>query len=142
MTVDEWCSTGAHMDCHGTVQGAAARLHPGYTYLEPVYEPFDILTADPDRLHWHSEYPRRVSKPSPPDLKVIELADYVVRFVASDGACMSLVQLWMQPNDYTPAREPLLVCEIHVLDRLRDVGCAEVERRAFALPMRRKQFST
>ena len=130
------------MDFHGTVQGAAARLYVGYTYLEPVDEPVDIWHLDPDRLHWHSEYPRMVSKPSHPDLKVVELADYVVRFVASDGACMSLVQLWMQPNKDTTAREPLLVCELHVLDRLRDVACTEAERRAFALPMRRKQAST
>ena len=130
------------MDCHGTVQGESARIYYGYTYLEPVEEPVDIWRLDPDRLHWHSEYPRTVSKPSPPNLKVVELADYVVRFGSMDGICMSLVQLWMQPNDYTPAREPLLVCEFHVSRWLRAEACKEAERRAFALPMRRKQAST
>ena len=106
------------MDYPGTVQGEAARLYACYTYRKPVMVPVDIWHLDPERLHPAHEYPRSVNPPSQPNMQTVELADYVVRFCASGNDGMSTVQVWMQPNDYTAARKPLMVCEFQVPNAL------------------------
>lgn len=124
------------MEFTGTVQGEAARLYVGYTYLKPVMAFVDSWQLDPERLHLAHEYPRSVNQPSQPNMQVVELADYVVRFGAGGGDGMSPVQVWMQPNEYTAARKPLLVCDLQVSNALtlRHEYCAEAERRAFVKP--------
>lgn len=99
------------MGFSGTVQGAAARKYAGFTYLKPVLAHVDIWQLDPDRLHPAHEYPRSSSRPNQSNIRALELADYMVEVgdAGSDG--MSLVQVWMQPNEYTKANEPLLVWE-------------------------------
>jgi len=124
------------MDYPGTVQGEAARLYAGYTYRKPVMAPVDIWQLDPERLHPASEYPRSVNPPSQPNTKAVDLADYVVRIGARGNDGMSPVQVWMQPNEYTAALKPLLVCEFQVANALtlRHEYRAEAERRAFVKP--------
>ena len=121
------------MDYPGTVQGDAARLYAGYTYRKPVMARVDAWQLDPERLHPAHEYPRSVNPPSQPNVQAVELADYVVRIGASSADGMSPVQVWMQPNDYTAAHKPLLVCEFKVAHALtlRHENRAEAERRAF-----------
>jgi hypothetical protein len=125
------------MECPGTVQGEAARLYAGFTYRKPVMARIDsIFQLDPERLHPAHEYPRSVNPPSQPNTKTVDLADYVVRLGASGNDGMSPVQVWMQPNEYTAARKPLLVCEFQVSNALtlRHEYRAEAERRAFVKP--------
>ncbi len=124
------------MEYPGTVQGEAARLYAGYTYRKPVMARVDIWQLDPERLHPAHEYPRSVNPPSQPNTKTVDLADYVVRIGASGSDGMSPVQVWMQPNKYTAACKPLLVCEFQVAHalRLRHEYLAEAERRAFVTP--------
>lgn len=97
------------MGFSGTVQGAAARKYAGFTYRKPVLAHVDIWQLDPDRLHPAHEYPRCSSPPNQSNMKVLELADYTVEVSDAGSDGMSLVQVWMQPNKYTQANEPLLV---------------------------------
>jgi hypothetical protein len=102
------------MEFPGTVQGEAARLYAGFTYRKPVMAPVDIWQLDPERLHPAHEYPRSVNKPSKNPLRTVELADYVVKIGGAGSDGMSAVHVWMQPNEYTEARKPMLVCEFRV----------------------------
>lgn len=102
------------MEFAGTVQGAAARKFPGFTYRKPVQAPVDIWQLDPERLHPAHEYPRSVNPPGEPSLKTVDLADYVVRVGPAGRDGMSVVQVWMLPNEYTDAKKSLLVCEFMV----------------------------
>ena len=123
------------MDYPGTVQGEAARLYTGFTYRKPVVTCIDsILQFDPERLYQTSEYPRSVNPPSRPNMQTVDLADYVVRIGDSGNDGVSLVQIWMCPNEYTAARTPLLVYEFQVAHALtlRHGYCAELERWVFA----------
>ena len=125
------------MEYPGTVQGEAARLYAGFTYRKPVLVRIDsIFHLDPERLHPTSEYPRSVNPPSQPNTQTVELADYVVRIGASGNDGTSPVQVWMQPNEYTAARKPVLVCEFQASNALtlRHEYRAEAERRAFVKP--------
>jgi hypothetical protein len=124
------------MDYPGTVQGEAARLYAGFTYRKPVIARVDAWQLDPERLHPAHEYPRSVNPPTQPNTQAVELADYVVRIGASGDGCMSPVQVWMQPNEYTAARKPLLVYEFKVSNALtlRHEYRAEAERLAFVKP--------
>ncbi len=124
------------MEYQGTVQGEAARLYAGYTYRKPVMDSVDAWQIDPERLHPAHEYPRSVNPPSQPNTQTVDLADYVVRIGASGNDGTSLVQVWMQPNKYTDASKPLLVCEFNASNvlTLRHEYRAEAERRAFVKP--------
>ncbi len=126
------------MEFQGTVQGAAARKYAGYTYRKPVMARVDIWQLDPERLHPAHEYPRSVNPPSQPEMQVVELAKYSVRVGPTDDAGMSPVQVWVMPNEYTAAREPLLVCEFKVAHAftLRHEYCDEALTRAFGEPYR------
>lgn len=132
------------MEFRGTVQGAAARKYAGYTYRKPVMARVDIWQLDPERLHPAHEYPRSVNPPSQPNTQAVDLADYVVRLGASGNDGMSPVQVWMQPNEYTAARKPLLVCEFKASNvlTLRHEYRAEAERRAFVKPNVRGKLET
>jgi hypothetical protein len=124
------------MEYPGTVQGEAARLYAGYTYRKPVMVRVDAWQFDPERLHPAHEYPRSVSPPSQPNAQAVDLADYVVRVGSSGNDGMSPVQVWMQPNEYTAARKPLLVCEFQVAHALtlRHEYRTEAEWLAFVKP--------
>ena len=124
------------MEYPGTVQGEAARLYAGFTYRQPLMARVDAWQLDPERLHPAHEYPRSVNPPSQPNMQAVELADYVVRCGASGDNGMSPVQVWMQPNEYTAARKPLMVCEFQASDvlMLRHEYRAEAEWRAFVKP--------
>lgn len=124
------------MEYPGTVQGEAARLYAGYTYRKPVMARVDIWQLDPERLHPAHEFPRSVNPPSQPNTQAVDLADYVVRIGACGNDGMSPVQVLMQPNEYTAASKPLLVCEFQVSNALalRHEYRAEAERRAFVKP--------
>ena len=77
-----------------------------------------------------------MNPPSQPNTQTVDLSDYVVRIGASSNDGMSQVQVWMQPNEYTAARKPLLVCEFKASNALtlRHEYRAEAERRAFVKP--------
>lgn len=121
------------MEFRGTVHGAAAREYDGFSYLRPVMQSVDIWQLDPERVFPTSEFPRFVNPPSQPNLETVQLADYVVKVgaVGSDG--ISTVQVWMQSNEYTAAKVPMLVFEFHVANAfvLRHEYCDEALRRAF-----------
>lgn len=102
----------------GTVQGADARKYAGYTYRKPLKSHVDIWQLDPERLSPWNEYPRSVNPPGQPNLKYVDLADYSVNVSGPDSCCMCTVQVWMQPNQYTEARTPLLVFEFKVAHAL------------------------
>ena len=127
------------MEFPGTVQGTAARKYAGFTYRKPAMAPVDIWQLDPERLHPAHEYPRSANPPSQPTLPVVELADYAVRIGATGNDGMSPVQVWMQPNEYTSARKPLLVCEFRVAHALtlRHEYREEAERPAPCVSSRR-----
>ena len=116
---------------HGTVHGEAARAYAGYTYRKPLMSPVNIWQLDPERVRPTHEYPRSVNPPSPPNIRVVELADYVVRIGATDSYGMKPLQVWMQPNEYTAARQRRLVCEVRVSGALRREWREEVEWLAF-----------
>ena len=103
---------------------------------KPAMARVDIWQLDPERLHPAHEYPRSVNPPSQPNTQTVDLADYVVRIGASGNDGMSPVQVWMRPNEYTAARQPLLVCEFKASNvlTLRHEYRAEAERRAFVKP--------
>lgn len=126
------------MDYPGMVQGEAARLYAGYTYRKPVMVRVDAWQLDPERLHPAHEYPRSVNAPSQPNTQAVELADYSVRVGAAGDDGMSLVQVWMLPNEYTAAAEPLLVCDFKVAHALtlRHEYRDEALTRAFGQPYR------
>jgi hypothetical protein len=121
------------MEFTGHVQGAAARRYAGFAYRVHVLTEVSMRQLDPERLNYADEYPRSVNPPSQPNTQAIELADYVVRFGGMGNDGMSPVQVWMQPNEYTAARKPLLVCEFQVAHALtlRHDYCDEVLRIAF-----------
>lgn len=98
-----------------------------------MLENVDIWQLDPERLHPADEFPRSVNPPSQPNMRAVECADYVVRIGASGNDGMSPVQVWMQPNEYTAARAPLLVLEFQVAHALmlRHEYHDEALRRAF-----------
>lgn len=126
------------MEYPGTVQGAAARKYAGFTYRKPVMARVDIWQLDPERLHPAHEYPRSVNPPSLPNTQAVELADYSVRVGATGDDGMSLVQVWLLPNEYTAATEPLMVCEFKVAHALtlRHEYRDEALIRAFGQPYR------
>ena len=126
------------MEFKGTVQGAAARKYAGYTYLKPVMARVDIWQLDPERLHPEHEYPRSLNPPSRPDMQIRELADYAVRVGAAGNYGMSPMQVWVLPNEYTAATEPLLVFEFQVAHALtlRHEYRDEALTRAFGQPYR------
>lgn len=126
------------MEFRGLVQGAAARKYAGFTYRKPVPARVDRWQLDPERLHPAHEYPRSVNPPSQPNTQAVELADYSVRVGAAGDDGMSPVQVWMLPNEYTAATEPLLVCEFAVAHALtlRDEYRDEALTRAFGQPYR------
>jgi len=96
------------MEAQGIVQGAAARKYAGYTYREPVIARVNIWQlVDTERLH-----------PACEVLQAVDLADYSVRVGATDSDGMSLVQVWVMPNEYTAAREPMLVLQSKVAHAL------------------------
>lgn len=126
------------MEFPGTVQGAAARKYAGYTYRKPVMARVDIWQLDPERLHPAHEYPRSVNPSSLPNTRAVELADYSVRVGATGDDGMSPVQVWVLPNEYTAATEPLIVCEFKVAHALtlRHEYRDEALTRAFGGPYR------
>lgn len=126
------------MEFKGTVQGAAARKYAGYTYRKPVMARVDIWQLDPERLHPAHEYSRSVNPPSLPNMQTLELADYSVRVGAAGDDGMSPVQVWMLPNEYTAAAEPLLVFDFKVAHALtlRHEYRDEALTRAFGQPYR------
>lgn len=131
------------MEFTGTVQGAAARKYAGFTYRKPVRAHVDVWQLDPERLHPAHEYPRSVNPPGQPNLQAVEVVNYSVRIgvLGIDG--MSLVQVWVLPNEYTAATEPLMVCEFKVANAL--TLCHEyldaALTRAFGSPYRHTENS-
>lgn len=121
------------MEFPGTVQGAAARKYAGFTYRKPVPASVDVWQLDPERLNYADELPRSVNPPSQPNTETVDLADYVVKVGAVGDDGVSPVQVWMQPNEYTAATNPLLVCEFSVAHALalRIENRDEALRRAF-----------
>lgn len=116
-----------------TVRGPAASRHPAFTYRKPIRATIDIWQLDPERLHPANEYPRSVNPPSAPTLRIEELADCAVRLGRAGTDGLSLLQVVMQPNEFTAARKELLVCEFSVSNAftLRHEYVDEALRRVF-----------
>lgn len=126
------------MEFLGTVQGAAARKYAGFTYRKPLRTHLDIWQLDPERLNPAHEYPRSVNPPIQPNTKFVELTDYAVRIGATGDDGMSLVQVWVMPNEYTSATEPMMVLEFRVVQTLtlHHEYLDEALTHAFGLPYR------
>lgn len=101
------------MEFRGTVQGGAARKYAGFTYHKAIIYPITMHSVDPDRLYPMHEYPRFCPAPSQPDIRTIDLADYVVKFGHEDHGGMTSVEVWILPNEYTAAQAPVQVSRFH-----------------------------
>ena len=106
------------MEFPGTVQGTAARKFAGFTYRHPAVSTMDLWNLDPERLNYADAYPRSVNPPCQPNTKTVDLADYVVKIGATSSDGTIRLQVYVLPNQYTSAKEPLLVHECHVSNAL------------------------
>jgi hypothetical protein len=89
------------MQFNGTVQGEAARKFPGFTYRHPVKPmAMGIRDMDPNRVYYDQEYPR-YTKISQPNLQIVELANYSVRFSPRDDDGWTTISVWLKPNKFT-----------------------------------------
>ena len=104
-------------EIRGTRQVYDDHLFPRYTYRQPVFDPIDAWFPDPARLNPCEPFPRsdgpvRLAPPMYDDL-----IDYCVK-ISEDDVAMRLgsgvAQVWLQPNEYTAAREEKKVWECTV----------------------------
>lgn len=111
----------------GTVQGAAARKYPGFTYLRPVIVPFTYPFSP--RVY------EPVALASP--IKTVELADYRVDAnpVCPPGAEEGQRRkMWvtMLPNQHTIEKKPQIVLEVTVAETVWPMAAVdELVRMAF-----------
>ena len=131
----------------GTVQGEYARRYPSHTYRKPVQSPLTPHELYADRVYWDRAYPRWTEGFPLKPIKYVELADYSI--TTQDHplhANAILAKVWVQPNQYTAAKDAMLVREIVIRlelflvmreDWLRD----ELIREAFAPPRATDSFT-
>lgn len=122
------------MEFRGTVQGEAARKYAGYTYRKALIEPLTLHSADPDRLNPMHEFPRFCPPPSLDGPRIVDLANYMVKFGQTGHDGMATVEVFVMPNEYTAAKEPMGVLRFHVAHPfiLRHTYVDEALKRAFS----------
>lgn len=87
------------MEFTGHVQGAAAQKHAGFSYRVAASAAVPFGSALPGT-------------------RIKYLADFTVKIGTSGPDGMSLVQVWLMPNQHTVATVALLVCEFQAADVL------------------------
>lgn len=122
------------MITQGTVQGAAARRYPEFTWRKPVLRPITtIWDLDPERLTAADPYPRSVNPPSAAPAPYVELVDYEVRIGSAQPTGLAPVSVWLVPNEYTQSKVPRCVLAFEAANAfvLRDTYIDEAVCRAF-----------
>jgi hypothetical protein len=124
----------------GTVQGEYARRYPSYMYRKPVEEPLAPYEMYADRVYWDREYPRWTEGLPLAAIQCVELADYSI--TTDDHPfypkAILRVEVWLQPNQYTAAKNAVLLREFMIslelfLTKWEDVR-DELIREAFGPP--------
>jgi hypothetical protein len=124
----------------GTVQGEYARRYPSYMYRKPVEEPLAPYELYADRVYWDREYPRWKEAIGSNKIRFVELADYSVPTRVNPlYPNVIRVEIWAQPNQYTKAKDAMLLREFVIsrelfLNTWKDWLLDELIREAFGPP--------
>lgn len=104
-----------------------------YQYRVPIFSTDHIYADNPYSLYSDNEYPRYVPSPNQIGLCVEERTDYIVRIPIMNVNSV-VIQVWLQPNQYTVAKSELLVYEA-VIENISDdyisIYCEYAVKRAF-----------
>ena len=91
----------------GSIQGKYTDQFPSFRYKKPIPSSPSIETTHlcvyPDR-----EYPHWNMRPSPADIRYVDLVDYEIRL---EGCKASF---WVIPGAFTQAKEPIRLREVTV----------------------------
>jgi hypothetical protein len=103
-------------EIRGTGQVYGAHRFPDYTYKQVVYAPIDLWSVDPARLNPCEQFPRSDNPIRIRPLPYVDLIDYCLKISEDDAMRLGsgVAQVWLQPNEYTAAREEKKVWECTV----------------------------